>query len=303
MTYKELKTQILNLGFETTLNYTNEPTVMTDAINRAMREITNLFPLVGEYHIVQYPLCNLLGEDSVYMDTRHYNGKTPLVFGASNVKAFYFEYAGSGTLTIDDDTGTRQISLTESKQFMPYKDFAVGKVTLTLEGAYSYDIRNIALYGEVFSEEKEDIPAYGKWMRYDMKALTMADGKPQFIDFLDKVQEGDVSTGERYIKLHDFKIEKRHVLVLEGRTPAQYTIFYKKDFQIFSMETPDNFEIELDADKVHLLPLLAAWYVWAEEEPAFAAHCRNDYEQYATRLLMQKKDNPVREAFCNEMGW
>lgn len=299
MTYAELKRQILNLGFETADTYDEEPTIMVDAINRSMREITNVFPLIGSYKIAQNPLPSLLPSPKENMDAKHYDGVTPIQYATTGAKALYFECSGTGTLTINENGLDRIVALDSNRAFKEYREFVSGTVTLTFSGPFSYDIKNIAVYGEKYSTELADIPAYRRYVRYDFKALTAVDGVPVFIDFLDKVQEGDDS----YLSIKDFQTEKRHVLVLDGLEKAEYTIFYRKNFVPFTSSRSDAYEVELDYDKEHLLPLLAAWYVWADDEPTKAAKCKNDYEDYAESLLKEANPQTAQEAFSNDLGW
>jgi hypothetical protein len=183
MTLADLKRQILNLGFETADSYDEEPTILIDSINRAMREITNIFPIIGSYKIAQYPLENLLGGSYPYMDAQHYDGKSPLKYSASGCKSLYFEYTGNVTLEIQDDDGTRSVALTGGKSFNEYRAFVNGNVILTFSGPFSYDIKNIALYGEKYSDDLTDVPAYRRYVRYDFRELTRENGVPVFIDF------------------------------------------------------------------------------------------------------------------------
>lgn len=291
MTYAELKRQILNLGFETKDTYDEEPTIMVDAINRAMREITNTFPLIGSHKIAQNPPRNLLGDTN---DTAHYDGEQALSYAANGARALYFECSGTGTLTISDNDGTRAITLDGNKAFKEYRSFVRGAVTLTFSGPYAYDVQNVAVYGEVTSGSVADIPAYRKYARYDFKAIS-----PAFIDFMDKIQEADGT----YCDIRDFHIEQRSVLVLDGLSKVEYTVFYRKNFTQFSTATADGFLIELDYDKEHLLPLLAAWYVWADDEPAKAAKWRNDYEDYKAGAMRSERSKGTTERFYNDMGW
>lgn len=146
MTWAEVKRQVLNLGFETAGSYDEEPTILMDAVNRAMREITNVFPLIGSYKIAQSPLENLLGGRYPHMDVRHYNGVVPITYTASGCKSLYFEHTGEVTLEIKDDNGTSTVNLAGTRAFQAYRAFVDGAVTLTFSGPYSYDIKNIALY-------------------------------------------------------------------------------------------------------------------------------------------------------------
>lgn len=303
MTYAELKRQILNLGFETAETYEEEPSIMVDAINRAMREITNQFPLIGKYKIAQNPLPNLLPSPREGLNVKHYDGTTPLTFCASGAKALYFECSGTGELRIKDDLGERSMNLASSRAFKEYRAFVSGEVRLTFLGPFSYDIQNIALYGEVYSAELKDIPPHRKFVRYDFRELTAQNGTPVFIDFLDKVEEGEASSGKSYRSIKDFQTEERYVLLLNGFEQAEYTIFYRKNFTQFTLDTKPTFEVELDADKEHLLSLLAAWYVWAEDEPNKATRWRNDYEAFAAARLQAPKVQTAQAPFFNDLGW
>jgi hypothetical protein len=303
MTYGEVKRQILNLGFESFDTYDEEPTILVDAINRAMREITNLFPIIGSYQIAQYPLPNLLGGPCPYMDVKHYDGKNPLQYAASGAKALYFEYTGTVTIAIRDDAGTRTVTLNGGRSFQEHREFVAGDVTMSFSGLYSYDIKNIAVYAETYSDVLSDIPAYRKHIRYDFRELTAQAGKRVFIDFMDQVMEGDYSSGNAYQSIRDFQVEKRSILVLDGTKKAEYTIFYKKNFTPVTEATSDDFEFELDYDKEPLLPLLAAFYVWADDDPNKAAIYKNDYEDLAAQLLSLATSDTATEAFVNNLGW
>lgn len=303
MTYAELQKQILNLGFETKETYDEEPSIMVDAINRAMREITNLFPLVGKYKIAQNPLPNLLENPLSHLDVKHYDGKTELVYVAEGAKSLYFACSGSGTLTIEDDEGTKTLTLESNRAFKEYRAFVSGSVTLTFGGIFAYDVKNIAVYGQIYSQTLSDIPAYRPCLRYDFRELTRENDKVMFIEFMDKVEEGNYSDGLSYVSIKDFTVEERHILVLDGFKKLEYTIFYKKNFTPFTATTLPTFEIELDYDQEHLLPLLAAWYVWADDEPQKAAKWKNDYEDFASRLLSAQKSETAQEKFVNDLGW
>lgn len=302
MTFGELKRQILNLGFETADAYDEEPSIMVDSVNRAMREITNLFPLTASYQIIQYPLPNLLPEGE---GRRQYDGEHALVFRAQGARSLYFECTGSGLLRISDADGAREMVLESGSAFRPYRALVRGTVELHFSGPFAYELQHVALYGQLRSQRLADIPACGPYLRYDLDELTRtegADGLMQtvFLDFLDKVQEADGT----YRSLHDFHIEGRSTLVLPGKKQAAITVFYRRNFMPLTAGTPESYGLELPPSQEHLLPLLAAWYVWADDEPAKAAKWRNDYEDFAQRLLlMEQRQKAQTEAFCNKLGW
>ncbi len=290
MTYKDLKRQIFNLGFEDSSTYDEEPSIIPDAINLAMRDITNIFPLIDKYEIAQYPLKSLLSSPLYNQDIKHYDGIVPVKYSATGAKSLYFECSGTGTLTITDNNGTRVIELASDRAYKEYREFVSGNVTLTFGGNYSYDIKNIAVYGELYSDKLEDIPAYRQYVRYDFRELTKQDGRYVFIDFLDKVQEGNYSDGFSYKHIQDFQREQPWTIILNGFEKVQYTIFYKKTFVLFDVATQDSFEIELPFDQQHLLPLLSAYYIWLDDDMAKAIMYYNKYEESRNVLLGNVKD-------------
>lgn len=311
MTLGNAKQQIFNLGFETFGSYTEEPTILIDALNRAMRDITNTFPLLGKYQISQNPLPNLL-PFLQSQDARKYSG-VPLEYHAQDARSFTFECDGIGTLTITDADGERVLALDSRRVYKTYRGFLRGDSTLIFSGPFSYNVKNIAIYAEAYSDLEQDIPPFRRFVRYDFKELTKIKGNPDatppthdvftFIDFADKIQEGDSTEGATYRNAKDFHIEDRSVLVLDGFARVQYTIFYKKNFTALTEATQDDFVFELDFDKEHLLPLLAAWYVWADDEPSKASKWRNDYEDFVAKSLGEASPNNATEAFENDLRW
>jgi hypothetical protein len=66
--------------------------------------------------------------------------------------------------------------------------------------------------------------------------------------------------------------------MLQLTTDREYLVFYKRLYTPVDEHTPDNFEFELDADLHVLIPLLAAFYVWQDDEERKADKLYNDYE-------------------------
>lgn len=308
MTYADLKQEIFDLGFETEADFNEQKSIIFNSINRAMREITNRFPLIGEYKIAQNPIQNLLSNPLQNQDVKHYDGKNAITYSASGAKSLYFECSGTGKLVITDDNGERTVELASAndgiKPFKAYREFVNGNITLTFNGDYSYDIKNIAVYGELFSDILSDIPAYKQNVYYDFKELTAVNGIPVFIEFMpDPIFEGNFTDGKAYRKTQDYEIQKRHILVLNGFEKGQFTVFYKRNFVPFTETTAEDCTIEIDYDRQHLIALLASWYIWKDEEPTIAGECRNDYEDYMAQLLQATSPKVAQQEFVNAKGW
>ncbi|MEG1779141.1 MAG: hypothetical protein RR263_03495, partial [Oscillospiraceae bacterium] len=98
--------------------------------------------------------------------------------------------------------------------------------------------------------------------------------------------------GESYKSVQDFKREQPWTLVLNGFEKAQYTIFYKKSFIPFTVDTKDSFEIELPFDKQHLLPLLASYYIWLDDDDTKATVYYNKFIS-SVNVLVDNLSEPM----------
>lgn len=284
MNYGYIKEEIFNLAFETQEEYSEKFSIVTQAINRAIQTICNeVRPILGKYQISQYPLKNLLPNPLYNQNVKHYDGE-PIIYTASGAKSYYFECDGTGTATITDDDGIKTLNMTGNRVFKEYRGFCNGNVTITFSGFYSYNIKNVAVYGEKFSADVKDIPPYKQNIFYDLDELTKVDGKVVFMGFADIVQEGDLSDGT-YKQTIDIKKQGRSTLILNGFEKCQFTVFFKKLPTVITESTPNTFEMELDTDLHVLIPLLAGYYVWQDDNKTLAANCYNDYQEKKNAIL------------------
>jgi hypothetical protein len=268
-----IKSEIYNLGFSTADDV--DINIVIQAINRAISTIASTVrPIIGSHRISQYPLKNAITDSLNNMTTRHYDG-APIVIVATG-KSYYFECDGIGTATIVDSLGTTVVTLDGNKEFKAYKGFCNGYTTITFGGDYSYNLRNLAIYSELISNNVEDIPPYAINRFYDFKAIAEAKGET-FVEFMDKDKlMGDMNAN--FSPINDFDVINRHILRLSGFDKAEFTIYYKKEYTHITLDTTDDFEMELDTDLHCLIPLLSAYYVWQDDEERKADKWYNDYE-------------------------
>ena len=83
-------------------------------------------------------------------------------------------------------------------------------------------------------------------------------------------------TSEGIMPAANFLVVNRHIL--QAKTDKEYLVYYKRMYKPVTEETDGNFEFELDADLHILIPLLAAFYVWQDDEERKADKWYNDYE-------------------------
>lgn len=277
-----IKDEIYNLNYETKEDYSEKPSVITQAINRAIQRICNeVKPILGKFVISQFPFESLLPNPLYNLDMKHYSGE-PIVFSADGAKSYYFECDGTGQATIKDDAGSVAVTMTSNREFKAYKGFCNGNVTITFSGDFSYNIRNVAVYGEKLSADVKDIPPYTRNVYYDFKEITKEDGKIVFDGFADEMVRDDNAD----IKpISDFKVMGRDTLVLNGFEKCQFSVYYKKKPTTIAESTPDDFEMELDNNIQVLLPVLASFYVWNDDNLQRATQYYNDYEAMRNMIL------------------
>lgn len=83
-------------------------------------------------------------------------------------------------------------------------------------------------------------------------------------------------TEDGYMPVANHSVINRHLLQIV--TDKDYLVYYKRLYTPVDEDTDDSFEFELDADLHVLIPLLAAFYVWQDDEERKADKLFNDYE-------------------------
>lgn len=129
---------------------------------------------------------------------------------------------------------------------------------------------------------------------YDIESLTKDDdGNVTFLDFADiPVMVGT----EVYQKFNDFEIENEKVIVMDGELEGTFRVFYKKKHVPITVDTPDTTKIELPLKAQHMLPYLAAYYIWLEDEQTKAVYYYNRYEQLLQEYQAKKEKPRARIA-------
>lgn len=108
-----------------------------------------------------------------------------------------------------------------------------------------------------------------------------------------------------------YKIENTDTIVLDasdvhGNTNDNnlywtFRIFYEKQPTQIGPGTADDFVFELPLRVHHLIPLLASYYLWLDDEPSKAAQYYNLYEQ-ARNLVISKDNKPSARVEMSEWG-
>lgn len=82
---------------------------------------------------------------------------------------------------------------------------------------------------------------------------------------------------------------------------GSFRIYYFKLPTQITQSTPDSFEFELPLVAHNLIPLLASYYLWLDDDERKAIMYKNDYEE-ARAIALQRKNQPRAEVMPPKWG-
>lgn len=97
---------------------------------------------------------------------------------------------------------------------------------------------------------------------------------------------------EIFRKFGDYQVEMGHTVVVKADDyVGSFRIYYSKQCTQVNADTPDEFVPELPLKVHHLIPLLASYYLWLDDDVAKATQYYNMYEQ-ENALVTAKESQP-----------
>lgn len=119
--------------------------------------------------------------------------------------------------------------------------------------------------------------------------ITMTDIDDLFLDFADMPVLFERYGANFYTKFGDYEIESDNTLVINAdKNKGSFRVFYKVAHETFTGKTSQLKEdLPLQLKVHHLVPLLASYYVWNEDEPTKAAQYLNLFEAEKAELKEQ----------------
>lgn len=119
--------------------------------------------------------------------------------------------------------------------------------------------------------------------------ITMTDIDDMFLDFADMPILFERDGANFYTKFGDYEIEADNTLVINAdKNKGSFRVFYKVAHDTFTGKTSQLKEdLPLQLKVHHLVPLLASYYVWNEDEPTKAAQYLNLFESEKAELKEQ----------------
>jgi hypothetical protein len=302
MTVSELYNSVAQLGFEDSLEDDDR---FIYAANRALLQVNAIRPATSAYIINHMPLKNKV-IDSKFDPIENTD---ELFFYAENVKSYYFEADGKGTLVIEKKEADSWVQvgfveLTGMHGFKSYRgfikqdgEFFNAPVRLRFTGEYIYFVRCVAMYEHLYSDVDTDIPAYEPYTRYDISELVtdfLALSSPLIIE----------SSGLTYMN-QGYSVENGRAILLPHDANGLYKVTYNRIPQRIDDEyaaSNNTAKIDLDEDLCTLLPILIASYIWLDDEPEKAQYYLMLYKERAIEIE-RKIYNATPVLIENTNGW
>lgn len=188
------------------------------------------------------------------------------------------------------------------------------------ELGYTYDAINraisqintifpyVATYEFEIDNSEDDI-LYLHMDRIDKDFLSFAD-TPVFYAKNEKSDDGYEEVA-LYKAFSGFDVERDNTLVIDtekihGNTTDSnlywsFRVFYNKRCTQISSDTSDSFIPEIPLKTHHLVPLLAAYYLWLDDDERKATQYYNMYETELS-MVLQKQNQPRMKVIPNKWG-
>ena len=116
--------------------------------------------------------------------------------------------------------------------------------------------------------------------------------RPGFLSLAETPVLFEVNGSEVFRKFGDYQVEMDHTIVINADAYAgSFRIYYNKACTEIDATTPDSFVPELPKKVHHLIPLLAAYYLWLDDDQVKATQYYNMYETELS-MLLQKAQRP-----------
>ena len=308
MTIKELYDSVAELGFETELE-SERINGFILAANRAIVQINRIRPATSIYKLNHFPLVNKLSESTYEPVCKD---DEALIFSTDGAKSYFFECNGNGIATIEKSTDFGETwetlaaveLVSEKGQFEKYRGLILdgdkpylGLVRIKFSGDYIYWVQNVAMYGSLLSADPESVPAFSKYISYDIASLT-----DDFVSFVCPPIT-DAQRDKGFILNTDYFVEGASKILIPASIKGVYNVVYNRQNKQLSLnDDMEETNIDLDSELCCLMPNLVASYIWADDEPTKAEYYLTLYNAQVAEIMAKEKSlKPV--VYRNKTGW
>lgn len=146
--------------------------------------------------------------------------------------------------------------------------------------------------GNIASYEGTDYTYDGsKWtakgiIYFDLKTIT---GSFERIEKIERLLNDDINDFADYDLLQGYKV------AMKPTTQGTVIVSYVRKLDNITPDTPDNFDIQMDYEVEHLVPLLAGHYAWLDDDIQKATMYYNEYEQELARVTQRIQERELKQ--------
>ena len=277
MTLQELKNEIAALGFESGIEDTGS---FTFAVRRAVATIYTERGIHKTLRIYQRnPKPDLyipkLVHEAGDSDT------LPLKGGA-----YFFRASGVGRFSVTDEGGASEYQFNSNNATA--RGYVRGEGELKLYGDLSYTVYDLCHFTELNSYNIADLN-YGTFTEYKLDKIA-----PDYLGPYDVARNADG-------KIIDGCSICSGMLSVPYSYEGEIVIKYRCKPLIDKDTDPDT-ELGIDSECEHLVPLLAAAYVWLDDDAEKAAYYMSLYRDGMTALKLYSP-RCINAKYDNVTGW
>lgn len=277
MTLLELKNEIAALGFESEVT---DDKSFVFAVKRAIatiyteRGIHKTLRIYQRNPMPDFYLGTLVHGENEYNTFRFVGG------------AYFFRVFGEGKLSVKDDSGYREIDFNSPKE--PVRGLINGVGEITFSGNLRYTVYDLCHFSELYSPNPDDLN-FATHTEYRIEKIA-----------------------DDYLGPQDRPRDKNGNII-EGASVCSGTLLvpygYSGEVQLkyrckpyLSPDAEPDTELPIDSESEHLIPLLAAAYIWLDDDAEKAQYYMSLYRDGMASLKLYSP-RCVSTEYEDVTGW
>lgn len=222
----------------------------------AQKEVAQVKKIHAVFSVSQNPIMPQVSDGFKLQQYRVTNA--PIIYKATGSQAYYFEVDREAIIHIEEQTALNVWTNLDTINvpsgvggFTAFKDIITpsiltNDVRIRFDGLYPYNIRNVALYADLFASVA-DIPNYEPYVRY-----TLPD---TFMELEKVVQETPI---RQYIDSGSYRWEGRATFVLPYSYKGSFDIHYFRYPTTITDTSLDTVNLEVDIEAQEAIPYYIA---------------------------------------------
>lgn len=274
MTYKQLKKDVVRLGFETGVE---DDEALLGAANSALELIYLDRPRIKTVRLFITPIPLLSHREKISLI-----GRAEEIELMGN--AYSFTTVGKGSYTVTDDSGSRVVRL--SLGGILHRGRVEGKGTLRFDSEGMLTIFDLCSFDGISDEE--EIPLYSA-----MREIDVTEGKGDLRSFAKAPTDGRGRPVNGALTRGD-------ALLLPWDYVGEIFLDYYRSPNHISGDN-DEESIDVSAEMAPLLPLLTAAYIWLDDDSDKAQYYMAMYRQ-GLSTVMRYSQRAIDEEYRTN-GW